>query len=308
MDRFGGAREDWLDLSTGINPVPYPVPALPEAVWSNLPTTTERNALIRAARQFYDCNATPLPLAGAQAAIQLIPLLAPPGRATVLGPTYNEHAAAFRAHGWDVSETGAADRIDDGNALVIVNPNNPDGRTFSASELADMAARTSLLLVDESFADTDETLSVARDLPENAIVLRSFGKFFGLAGLRLGFAIAHSETAARLAELAGPWAVSGPALAIGRQALSDLDWQNTTRSRLRSDAMRLDDLASQVGWRCIGGTPLFRLYETPDARQAQQSLAAGRVWSRVFPYSRTWIRLGLPAPERWDQLAAALCI
>ena len=138
------------------------------------------------------------------------------------------------------------------------------------------------------------------------VVLKSFGKFWGLAGLRLGFAIAAPEMAAKIRNEIGPWAVSGPALEIGARALEDAAWADATRARLTKDAVCLDALMTKAGAQIVGGTTLFRLYDVGDAAAWQDRLAQGHVWSRVFPYSDRWLRLGLPAPDRWDQLEAAL--
>ncbi|MEO1689066.1 MAG: aminotransferase class I/II-fold pyridoxal phosphate-dependent enzyme, partial [Pseudomonadota bacterium] len=257
-----------------------------------------------------DARASVVPLAGAQAAIQLIPRLAPPGRAHVLGPTYNEHAAALRAAGWQVEERTSLDALAGADLAVVVNPNNPDGARHAPRALADLSARVGLLVVDESFADAAPELSCAPTLDpldRRLVVLRSFGKFYGLAGLRLGFAVAGEALAARLQDMAGPWAVGGPAIAVGAAALGDRAWQAATLRRLQADAERLDALAAQAGWTLVGGTPLFRTYETGDAAAAQDRLAAARIWTRAFPYSGGWLRLGLPGAEaHWTRLQAAL--
>ncbi len=246
-----------------------------------------------------------LPVAGAQAAIQLLPRLAPPGCVAILSPTYNEHAAAFRAAGWQVEDTSDIAALAGADAAVVVNPNNPDGRRHTPGDLTALAARVGLLIVDESFADPTPDLSLCPTLGRpGLIVLRSLGKFTGLAGLRLGFALGAPSDIARLAELAGPWAVSGPALALGAAALADTAWTQATRARLAADARRLDALAP---WPLAGGTALFRTYDTPDAAAAQDHLARARIWSRIFPWSTRWLRLGLPGePTEWDRLAAAL--
>ena len=78
-------------------------------------------------------------------------------------------------------------------------------------------------------------------------------------------------------------------------------------ARLTHDAARMDALAARAGWRLIGGTPLFRTYATPDAAEAQERLARRRIWSRMFPYSGEWLRLGLAGTEaEWRRLGAAL--
>ena len=165
-------------------------------------------------------------------------------------------------------------------------------------------------MVDESFADPEPALSVCPLLDagtDGVVVLRSFGKFYGLAGLRLGFALSGEKIGRRLKELAGPWAVSGPAIAVGTRALRDRDWQRATALRLSGDAATLDKLAASAGWALVGGTPLFRTYDTGDAEGAQGRLARERIWSRIFPYSGGWIRLGLPGDAAaWERLEAAL--
>jgi cobalamin biosynthetic protein CobC len=304
MRQFGAGH--WLDLSTGINAQPYPVGALQGHVWASLPTGTDMAMLEATAAQFYGTSAKVVALGGAQAAIQIVPRLHAPGRACVVGPTYNEHAASLRAQGWDVSVIADPTEGAGADLLTVVNPNNPDGRIWAADSLLALRSHVGLLIVDESFTDTETGLSIAPYLTqdeERIVVLRSFGKFFGLAGVRLGFALTGVELAGQMRALAGPWAVSGPAIALGTTALADTAWQEHTRARLRREASRLDVLAASVGWRLVGGTPLFRTYETPDAAQAQERLAARHVWSRIFPYSTTWLRLGLPGTDAdWAQL------
>lgn len=305
MARHGG--EDWIDLSTGINRVPYPLPPMPPDVWQRLPTGADMSALMAAARSAYGTRAPGLALAGAQAAIQTIPFLSGPGEARVLGPTYNEHAGALRAMGWRVREVATPDALDGADLAVLVNPNNPDGTCHAPDALRALAQRVGRLVVDESFADPRPDLSVIAAASDRLIVLRSFGKFWGLAGLRLGFAFAGEAVIDRMQEFAGPWPVSGAAMQIGRVALMDTVWHAQTVARLRSEAVRLDALAAGAGWTCPGGTELFRLYDTPDAVAAQDRLAAHRIWSRIFPYSSRWIRLGLPGgAAEWARLQAAL--
>jgi len=308
--RFGGLAGDWIDLSTGINPRPYPIPDIPASAWAALPTEADMAGLSDVAARAYGAECVIAPVGGAQAAIQLIPALMPPGQARVLGPTYNEHAACLRTGGWDVREVTRVDDLAGADLAVVVNPNNPDGQRHMPDAVLALADRAGLLVVDESFTDTTPELSVVPHLTgdrERTIALRSFGKFFGLAGLRLGFALGGDRQIARLNEMAGPWPVSGPAITIGRAALSDLEWQERTRARLETDAARLDILADAAGWERVGGTTLFRLYETGDAAAAQARLARAQIWSRKFPYAGGWLRLGLPGTEdEWTRLEAAL--
>ena len=303
--RFGGL--DWIDLSTGINRCPYPLPDLPAHVWTDLPTRAAQNALMLAARHAFRTDALGIALAGAQAAIQMLPRLLPVAEARILAPTYNEHAACLRAAGWQVAEVNEMSALAGADLAIVVNPNNPDGRHHAPRQLRDLSQQVGCLVVDESFADAVPDLSLAAHACDRLIVLRSFGKFWGLAGLRLGFAFAGPERVAALSEMAGPWPVSGAALEVGRIALKDAEWHELTCIRLRAEVMRLDALALRAGWSLVGGTALFRTYATPDAARAQYTLATAQIWSRVFPYSRHWLRLGLPGNAvEWARLDAAL--
>lgn len=291
--RYGGTRADWLDLSTGINPRPYPVPPLPADAWTALPDRAAAEALDQAARRFWNVpdGAAILATHGASAPIARIPALAPAGRVRIPQPTYNEHALSFRAAGWTVAEDGPAE------AVVIVHPNNPDGRLHPLPDAA-------LTVIDESFGDiAPDTSHIAHATRAGTLVLKSFGKFWGLAGLRLGFVIGDPALVERLRAMTGPWSVSGPALAIGAAALSDTAWADATRARLAADAARLDAL---TGWPVAGGTTLFRLYDVGDAAAMQARLARHHIWTRIFPWSDRLIRLGLPDGDGWNRLKAAL--
>jgi cobalamin biosynthetic protein CobC len=298
--RFGGAREDWLDLSTGINPVPYPVGQLPDVAWTDLPDRDAEARFLAAARSFWAVpeGARIVAAPGASALIARLPGLCTGSVAAIPGPTYNEHAAAFRQAGWTLGDGPVVD------VRVAVHPNNPDGRLFADREIG----QAPVTIIDESFCDTcPEASHVARAAQPGVIVLKSFGKFWGLAGLRLGAMIAEPGLCERMAEALGPWPVSGPALLIGARALEDRSWAETTRRRLARDAARLDAMLAARGADLVGGTTLFRTYAVPDAELLRDRLAAARIWVRVFPYSRTWVRLGLPGGEDdwrrlWDTL------
>jgi cobalamin biosynthesis protein CobC len=308
VKRFGGRVEDWIDLSTGINRRAYPVGELTPCDFSALPSRADIEALHEAARQAYATSAPVLALSGAQAAIQLLPRLAPPGRARILGPTYNEYTPVLSAAGWHVEEVGDLDALAGADLAVVVNPNNPDGRRHDAIALLAQRLLVNRLVIDESFVDAVPDLSLASEARrEGFLILRSFGKFYGLAGLRLGFVLGPAADVAALAAMAGPWPVSGPAIAIGKRALLDRDWASATRTRLARDTLRLDAMADAVGWRLIGGTPLFRLYDVGDAVAAQERLARAKIWSRIFGGKPRWLRLGLPGEEsEWTRLAASL--
>ncbi|MCF6444908.1 threonine-phosphate decarboxylase [Nereida sp. MMG025] len=296
--QYGGTREGWLDLSTGINPVPYPVGQISADAWGALPDHGAMARLIEAARRFWNVpeDAVIVPANGASALIARLPALPVMGAARdvqIATRTYNEHAAAFASAGWTVGQDAA-------DVRVVVHPNNPDGALMGGS----LAAVT---VIDESFCDVCPDESQMRHADrDGVIVLKSFGKFWGLAGVRLGFAMGTPRTVGPLVDMLGPWAVAGPALEIGARALRDEAWAARTRERLATDAARLDAMMTDAGAQVIGGTDLFRLYDVMDAAAWQDRLARGHVWSRVFPYDGRWLRLGLPALDRWDQLEAAL--
>lgn len=308
QQRFGGPLEDWIDLSTGINRLPYPMIDVEPRLWSALPSRSDIESLHDAARHAYATAAPIVALGGAQAGIQLLPQLSPRGRARILAPTYNEYAAVLSASGWDATEVSDLAALAGADLAVVVNPNNPDGRQHDRNEVLALLPRVGRLVIDESFADALPGQSLASQAARpGLLILRSFGKFYGLAGLRLGFAIGGEQEIAALAAMAGPWPVSGAAIAIGRRALRDDAWKKATSARLASDGLRLDAAVRSQGWTLIGGTPLFRLYETGNAQAAQEKLARGRIWSRVFQQMPGWLRLGLPGAEtEWSRLDAVL--
>ncbi|KRQ98136.1 threonine-phosphate decarboxylase CobD [Bradyrhizobium valentinum] len=308
VQRFGGRAQDWIDLSTGINRQPYPVSEIEPRHWSALPSRSDIESLHQAAHQAYATKAPIVALGGAQAAIQLLPNLSSCGRARILAPTYNEYAAVLAAAAWDVAEVFDLEGLVGADLAVVVNPNNPDGQRHDPNELLALLPRVGRLVVDESFGDAVPDLSLAPEAKRpGLLILRSFGKFYGLAGLRLGFALGSEADVAALAAMAGPWPISAAAIAIGRRALLDRDWTKATSMRLAHDGVRLDAEVRSQDWQLVGGTPLFRLYEAGDARAAQERLARGQIWSRVFGQRPGWLRLGLPGNEtEWARFAAAL--
>jgi cobalamin biosynthesis protein CobC len=306
--RFGGKLEDWIDLSTGINRWPYPLPELSPRHWSALPSRTDIASLHATAQQAYGTRASVLAVAGAQAAIQLLPRLAPPGRARILAPTYNEFAPVLSGAGWRVEDVSEIEALAGADLAVAVNPNNPDGRQHDPAKLRALLPRVKRLVIDESFADAVPQISLAAEAGRaGLLLLRSFGKFYGLAGLRLGFVLGGADDIAALDAMTGPWPISGAAIEIGRKALLDRDWADTARARLAVDSLRLDGLAKIAGWKFLGGTPLFRLYNVGDAIAAQEMLAGARIWSRIFRDELNWLRLGIPGDAtEWTRLTEAV--
>jgi cobalamin biosynthetic protein CobC len=301
--RYGGDRTTWIDLSTGINPHAFPVKNLPEACWRALPDRAAEDGLIAAARRFWAVPdaADVLAAPGASVLIANMPMLSRRGKVVIPHPTYNEHAAAFQEAGWEVLDKDAGTAT----VRVLVNPNNPDGRHWTAPQMP--APQANLTIVDESFCDVQPTRSLIPKTAEPGwIVLKSFGKFWGLAGLRLGFAIGPQAQIEKLRACLGPWPVSGPALGVGTAALSDMDWAAETRMRLAKDSARLDAMMQMAGAKVHGGTTLFRLFDVECAAHWQERLARHQIWSRIFPYNDRWLRLGLPHDLHWPRLAAAL--
>jgi cobalamin biosynthetic protein CobC len=311
VERFGRPLPEWIDLSTGINPLPYPAPALPPDVWHRLP---EADPALRAAAQDYYRAPAMLPVAGTQAAIQALPRLRPPSRIVVAAPAYAEHAHHWAGHGHAMREVGydrLPDHVDDCDVMVICNPNNPTGARIAPAVLLEwagsLAARGGWLVVDEAFGDVDPSGSVAmHTYRPGLIVLRSVGKFFGLAGLRLGFVAAEPDLLARLADLLGPWTVSAPAQIIGRAALNDRAWQASQQQSLQRSGERLQSLLLSHDIPACG-CALFQWWPERRAEDFWRHMAEQGIWVRLFQHGAGGIRLGLPAQEAdWQRLAAAL--
>ena len=313
--RFPGALEPFIDLSTGINPHPYPLPRLSADCFARLPDQAALETLTAAAVRAYGAAsaAQVVPAPGTQILLPLVARLAPPGRAAILTPGYPEHARAASLAGHSVAAARGIDECGNAALVILCNPNNPDGRLFAPADILALATalrrRGGLLVIDEAFADvTPPGTSVAADVGcGNIVALRSFGKFFGLAGLRLGFALAAPPLAERLRAALGPWAVSGPALAVGAGALADEEWIARTRRRLDKVAAKLDRMLSGAGLTIVGGTSLFRLVQTPLASALFEHLGRAGIWVRAFPDDAGWLRFGLPGDRQaWQRLHQAL--
>ncbi len=309
---FPRAPEPWIDLSTGINPIPYPWPAPEASAFTRLPAKAELAALEAAAAAAYGAPPERVVAApGTQALIDLLPRLRPSGRVVVVGPTYAEHAAAWARGGHAVAAVADLRDIGEADVAVVVTPNNPDGRVVPVSDLAaaaaGLAARGGWLVVDEAFADLEPVESLCGAVPPACLVLRSFGKTYGLAGLRLGFAVAGEPLVGLLRRGIGPWAVSGPAIAVGRCALADAAWRHEGVAARGRDAARLDALLERAGGRIVGGTRLFRTADFPDGPGLFDRLGRAGIFVRRFEAAPARLRFGLPPDaQAWSRLAAAL--
>ncbi|MBA3041828.1 MAG: threonine-phosphate decarboxylase CobD [Alphaproteobacteria bacterium] len=311
---YGGQPADWLDLSTGLNPCVPALPTIPGRIWHRLPDQDLLNETRHAARAFYGSgDILPLPVPGTQSVIQLLPKLADrQRRGVILSPTYGEYSRVLWANGFAVDAVATLDEVDPGSGLVVVvNPNNPTGRLHAPANLLSLADRLAgqggFLVVDEAFGDcTPETsLAGAVATRPNLIVFRSFGKFFGLAGLRLGFVIAADDILERFADWLGPWAVSGPALSVATELLS-ADPQ-LLRRIIAERRVGLGGVLGHAGLKVEGGTSLFALVTDPRAAELHVHLCRAHILTRKFDYAPTWLRFGLaPDTASDERLAAAL--
>ncbi|HEX5337917.1 MAG TPA: threonine-phosphate decarboxylase CobD [Gallionella sp.] len=307
--RYGIPEADWLDLSTGINPNGWPVPPLPADIWQRLPQ--DDDGLDAAAQDYYG-TAELLVVAGSQAAIQALPTLRASSCVALVAPSYAEHAHAWQRQGHEVFCVPAEEMLRiDADVKVIVNPNNPTGKLFTRDELlnlhAQQAARGGWLVVDEAFMDATPEHSLARVCPlPGLIVLRSLGKFFGLAGARVGFVLAEPMILNELAEALGPWPVAAPSRHVALLALRDHEWQRAMREALPQASQRLEGLLVAHGLRPSGGCSLFQWLCCADAASVHGQLAQQGVLTRLYEQPAS-IRFGLPRDEaQWLRLADSL--
>lgn len=305
------APSEWLDLSTGISPFAWPVPEVPASAWHRLPE--DDDGLIETARDYYDASHL-LPVAGSQAAIQALPRMRAHSRVGVIAPGYAEHAHAWRAAGHEV-ETLAADALlsahERFDVVALIHPNNPGGERFERATLlalhCALAPRGGWLVVDEAFIDATphDSLCDASDR-EGLIVLRSVGKFFGLAGARAGFVCASPELIERLRETLGPWTLSGPTRWALRHALADRPWQAMQRERLLAAGERLRRVLTDAGLAPTAGCAFFQWRRDPRAAALHEALARRGILTRLFEQPAS-LRFGLPADEAgFERLASGL--
>lgn len=305
--RFPSAPEPWLDLSTGVNPRPWRGARAAPAALARLPDPEAvRDLEALAARAFGlpadRVAATP----GTEAAIRALPWLTGARSVGVVSPTYGGHGEAWRLAGARVEPILRGALADAPfEAVVLVNPNNPDGAVVAPAELA-QAAGDRWLIVDEAFVETAPELSVASAAGGRLVVLRSFGKFYGLAGVRLGFVLAEPAFAQRVRDHFGDWPLGAEAICAGAGAYADDGWAQATRARLARAAARLDRALVAAGYEVVGGTSLFRLVRRADAARRFEGLASRGVLVRPFIDQPDWLRFGLPPAGAWSRLAQAL--
>ncbi|PQV52593.1 threonine-phosphate decarboxylase CobD [Paraburkholderia sp. BL21I4N1] len=310
--RYGIPYARWLDLSTGINPHGYPVPPVPADAWRRLPDDGDDFAACAARYYGAPDAAHVLAVAGSQAAIRALPALLPRAQVGVAPLTYSEYAPAFERAGHDVVplDICCAALPDTLTHAVIVNPNNPTARHLNAERLlqwhAQLSARGGTLLVDEAFADTMPSASLAADTHRDGlIVLRSPGKFFGLAGVRAGFVLGAPALLDALRQTLGAWTVSGPARHAVKAAFADETWQQHMRARLDVESERLTRLLHTQGL-ATRGTPLFAWTDDARAPALHEALARRGVWTRLFASSRS-VRFGLPGNDaEWARFEQSL--
>jgi cobalamin biosynthetic protein CobC len=314
-EKYGIAKEDWLDLSTGLNPTGWPVANVPARIWQSLPE--DNDGLEAAACKYYDCEAC-LPVAGSQAAIQILPTLRSFSKVGVISPTYAEHEYNWKQAGHDVIQLMADDvdaHIEQLDVLVVINPNNPTGKIIPIEQLLNwhqkLSTRGGWLIVDEAFMDVTPELSLIKaGIRPGLIILRSLGKFFGLAGVRCGFVITDTELLALLAEKIGPWSVTGPSRYVAIKALKDKAWQTEMRTSLIFNSEKLSNLLNEYGFFVNGESALFQWLKHEKAEELFILFAKQGILVRLFNESSAGIsslRLGLPKDQsQWDRLTEAL--
>lgn len=302
MRRFSGAPSPWIDLSTGINPRPFPIAAATGADQTKLPSKAALAELEAvAARRFGVRSDGVAALPGSEIGLRLLATMGLPGPVGVVLPGYRTHLDAFlevvRIAIEDLAETASQGAV---RTILLANPNNPDGRLIAPEHLIATAraltARGGWLVVDEAFADSVDGASILPLLgdSDHVLVLRSFGKFYGLAGVRLGFACGNPAMVHRLRQRFGDWPVSATAIALGTAAYRDTAWIDRARIDLAARADRLDDVLARHGFDAIGACPLFRLIETAQAGHVFERLGEAGILTRPFDYAANWLRFGLP--------------
>lgn len=299
--KYGGRFADWLDLSTGINLRPYPFIDVSKRSFNFLPQKCALEKLDFAARLYYNIpnGVEILPVAGVQDGIQTIPFMKEKGLAKILSPTYSEYETVLKKFGWKVKKVYSLNELKDADIAILVNPNNPDGRIAEREKILDAVSGVQEIIIDESFGDLYPELSMVSFADQsNITVFKSFGKFFGLPGVRLGFVIGNEKKIRALKLYMEPWQVSGPAIEIGTRALSDKQWIRENHLQLKNRSRQLSDILLKAeNCRVVGSTGLFHLIHTNCALETQKQFAKNQIWTRIFDYSENWLRIGTPGCE-----------
>ncbi len=324
---YGGTLENWLDMSTGISPWHYPTPEIPSSVWQQLPSNSQR--LIEAASQFYQAPVHEIaPGAGSQPLIRLIPQFIESSTVALPSLGYQEHAYAWQLAGHqpvfyrNTTELLALVENNNVDHAVLINPNNPTGEITPPNTIKSLACNINgHLIIDEAFFECIESqhpnsLSAISHSHPNITVLRSLGKFFGLAGLRVGFAIGRNELVTQLRRFTQPWPISSAGELIAISALQDSAWHTKQRARIRTHSLVFEHLVSKlaanVGITHTTHTGLFHtLFGAPDnINWLHHALAKQNIWTRRNNSTdpQAWLRLSLPADtdqfiERTQDLA-----
>lgn len=302
---FPSAPTPWLDLSTGINPWPYPLSNIEISDLHHLPTKRSFENCRDSMSAAFLCPAdTILPTPGSEILIRLLPTILQPNTIAILSPSYSDHANAWQRAGFSVIETGnPINHLENVDCIVVCNPNNPDGRTFNFETLTTlhsaMRKRNGWLIIDEAYNDLYPHLSFTSQAgSNNLIILKSVGKFYGLAGLRLGALIAPPPVLNAMSDRLGVWSISDLVLNVGAEVYQNSKWKLQTRNRLKEASQRLNTLLSQSGLTIAGSTDLFSFVSTPNSHDLWEHLADNGIYTRRFAWSKTHLRIGIPPSEQ----------
>lgn len=313
--KYGGNAASWLDLSTGINPYHYPIENVANLSWTQLPQASALNNLLYAASAAYGCKPQNILAAnGTQALIEILPLILPKSKIAILSPTYQEHQHNWQKHGHEVVLVADIEQAKSANHLIIVNPNNPTGKLFSPDELRELqtyfAAKKGYLIIDEAFIDMTPEMSMSAFAGEEGlIILRSFGKFFGLAGVRVGFVLAEDSILNEMGKHIGLWNIAGMSMQIATQALEDLTWQKSMRGKVAENMSNMQSILKDCEFKIVGATDLFCLAEMPNNQSAYdyfEKLAKRHILTRKFIDNNKILRFGLAKTTQQGELAEQL--
>lgn len=297
---FPDAPKPWVDLSTGVSPFAYPAPAASNRLLPDAESIAELESAAAAAFGVRDSSRV-IALPGSDLALRILAPILDAGTVRAERFTYGGHEEIWRHFGARIRRRGAAD------VVILVNPNNPDGRILDKAAIGQRIDAKHWLVVDEAFADLDPAISIAGETWRRLIVLRSFGKFYGLPGIRLGFIIGPRRIIGSLRAIAGAWPVSNQAIAAGIAAYRDPDWSAAIRRRLTRSRKRLDALLDAAGFEAAGGTDLFRLVRHSRARTRFLFLARQGILVRPFREKADYLRFGLPGDRQsWQRLKEGL--